>query len=885
MSLVAGTKLGPYEILAPIGAGGMGEVYKARDTKLDRDVAIKVLPAMFADDPERLGRFEREAKVLASLNHPNIASIYGVEERALVMEFVEGESPRGPMPFDEAWKICSQIASGLEYAHEKRVVHRDLKPANVKVTPDARVKILDFGLAKAFTSESDRPTSSGVDSPTLTMGATQAGVVLGTAAYMAPEQVRGKEADRRADIWAFGLVLYELLTGEKLFKGSDASETMARVLTQEPNLDRAPASVRRLLRECLKKDPAERLRGIEAAEYLLESGAGRPATATRLPNKLPWIMAAGLAIVATVLGLFFFRQARPTAHPLTRFSVDLGPEAVTGFRITAAISPDGRRLVFVARGPSGREQLATRLLEQSDYTLLAGTENATDPFFSPDGQWVGFFADGKMKKISVQGGAAVTLCNAPNGRGASWGEDGNIIATLDLTITAGLSRVPEGGGTPQALTKPNGKGDLSDRWPQVLPGGQAVLFSASAISGAYDDATIYALSLKTGQKKAVQRGGYFGRYLPSGHLVYVHQGTLLAVPFDPDHLEVHGTPVPVLEDVAGDASYAAGQFSFSSTGTFVYLSGKSSSGQSTIAWLDSAGKMQPMVTVPSNYFSPRFSPDGRRLAFSIALTALQVYDWQRDAMTRLTTGVNGNSPVWTPDGGHIAFGTFNVDGSSSLGWIRSDGAREAQLLLESKNPLRPYSFSPDGTRLAYAEENPQTGTDLWTLPLDLTDPEHPKPGKAEPFLITPAREREPAFSPDGRWIAYQSQESGVAEIQVRPFPGPGGKWLVSTTPAYHPIWSRNRRELFFENPNDKHIWVTTYTAKGDTFIPDKPRVWSEGQIVDPNIQYWNLDLAPDGKRFAVFPRSDASDERKGSVHVTVLLNFFDELTRRIPNRK
>jgi Tol biopolymer transport system component/predicted Ser/Thr protein kinase len=883
MALAAGTKLGPYEILAPIGAGGMGEVYKARDTKLDRDVAIKVLPAMFADDPERLGRFEREAKVLASLNHPNIASIYGVEERALVMEFVEGESPRGPMAFEDAWKICAQVAAALEYAHERRVIHRDLKPANIKVTPDGRVKILDFGLAKAITEESARPAVSGVDSPTLTMGATQAGVILGTAAYMAPEQVRGKVADRRADIWAFGVVLYELLTGERLFRGSDSSETMARVLTEEPNLDRAPANVRPLLRECLKKDPAERLRHIEAAEYLLEGAVESPVQATNFRRKLPWTVAAALGVVAGALGfLYVLRTPRP-AQPLTRFSVDLGPDAAAGFSVTAVISPDGRRLVFVARGANGREQLATRLLEQTNYNLLPGTENANDPFFSPDSQWIGFFADGKMKKISVQGGATATLCNAPNGRGASWGEDGNIIATLDFSAGAGLSRVSETGGTPQALSKPGPKGDASDRWPQILPGGQTVLFTATAIPGAYDDATIYALSLKTGQKKMVQRGGYFGRYLPSGHLVYVHLGTLLAVPFDLDRLEVRGVPVPILEDVAGNTAYGAGQFTFSRTGSFVYLSGKYS-GQYPIAWLNSTGKMQTLLAAPGNYFGPRFSPDGKRLAVSVSLSTMQVYDWQRDVMARLSTGQLAMSPVWAPDGKHIAFGGRVDIESYGLGWIRSDGAREAQRLLNSKNLLRPYSFSPDGKNLAYTEDNPETGSDLWTLPLDLSDPEHPKAGKPEQFLATPAPESEPAFSPDGHWIAYRSQEAGGSEIQVRPFPGPGAKYLVSTAPAVHPIWSGNGRELFFENPTDNRIWVATYTAKGDTFFPDRPKVWYEGQIFEPNIQHWNLDLAPDGKRFAVFPGPDAGDGRTGSVHVTVLLNFFDELTRRVPNR-
>jgi serine/threonine-protein kinase len=428
------------------------------------------------------------------------------------------------------------------------------------------------------------------------------------------------------------------------------------------------------------------------------------------------------------------------------------------------------------------------------------------------------------------------------------------------------------------MTKPGDKGETSHRWPQILPGGQAVLYTDAVVAGEFNDGMIGVYSLKTGQRKTVQRGGYYGRYVPSGHLLYVHQGTLLAVPFDLDRLEVRGVPVPVLEDVAGNPATAGGQFDFSRAGTFVYLSGKASA-EFPIAWMDGAGKTQMLVAAPGNYYTPRFSPDGKRLAFVVNLTMLQVYDWQRETKSRLT--FPANSPVWAPDANHIVFATLFSSGSS-LRWIRSDAAREAQPLLESKNQLRPYSFSPDGKRLAFAEDSPETSGDLWTLPLDLSDPERPKPGwKPELFLRTPANEYEPAFSPDGRWIAYLSRESGPSEIQVRPFPGPGAKWVISAS-AVHPVWSRNGRELFFENANDKRIWVAPYTTKGDTFIPDKPRPWPDAQIVEPNIQYWNLDLAPDGKRFAVFPRPDAADDRKGSVHVTVLLNFFDELRRRVP---
>ncbi|HEV2199775.1 MAG TPA: protein kinase [Bryobacteraceae bacterium] len=898
MPLSAGTRMGPYEILAPIGAGGMGEVYRARDTKLKRDVAIKVLPEAFARDPERMARFQREAEMLASLNHPNIAAIYGVEERALVMELVEGDSPKGPLPFDETWKIASQIAAALEYAHDKGIIHRDLKPANVKVTPEGVVKLLDFGLAKAFTGQS-RDSGAGTgdreNSPTLTMGATEVGVILGTAAYMSPEQARGKQVDKRADIWSFGVVLYELLTGERLFRGEDAAETLAAVIHKQPDFAKIPQEARRLLEECLQKDPKQRLRDIGDAKRLLSrdsdgagAGAKDPAPLPSRLGRIAGIVAGVLAVALAGASWIAYRATRPVEQPLTRFSVDLGPEAVAGPRITAAISPDGRRLAFVARGAGGKELLATRLLDQANPSFLGGTENASDPFFSPDSQWVGFFADSKMKKISVQGGAPVTLCDAPGARGASWGEDGNIVVTLN-SPTGGLSRVSAAGGTPQSLAKPGDRNEVTHRWPQILPGGEAVLFtSASATTnGAFDNGNIQVLSLKTGQWKMVQQGGYFGRYLATpnraGHLVYVHQGTLLGVPFDLDRLEVRGTPTPLLEDVAGDTVTAGGQFDVSRNGTFVYLGGKSS-GTWPLVWLDSTGKTQPLLASPGLYFTPRLSPDGKRLAVSVNQTAIGVYDSERDTMTPLTFKPQTSVyPVWTPDGKHIVF-VAAAGAATTLQWIRSDGAGEAQPLLESKTGLRPYSFSPDGQRLAFSEDRVDTGTDFWTLPLDLNDLEHPKAGKPELLLHTMAYDDEPAFSPDGRWIAYRSFATGINEVFVQPFPGPGGKWVISAGGGRHPVWSRNGRELFYQAP-DYRIMVATYTTKGDSFASDKPRIWAQTQILEPNAFFWNLDLAPDGKRFVVAPRPDATGGQKGSVHVTVLLNFFDELRRKAPAGK
>jgi Tol biopolymer transport system component/predicted Ser/Thr protein kinase len=814
MPLAVGEKLGPYEILAPIGAGGMGDVYKANDTRLDRIVAIKVSKIEFSE------RFEREARAVAALNHPNIRQLYDVGPNYLVMEYVEGTPLKGPLPVDQALKYAVQICDALDAAHKKGITHRDLKPANILLTKQG-IKLLDFGLAKLGTAgigQAAKPP----DDATLTMALTGKNEIVGTLYYMSPEQLQaqanGEEIDGRSDIFSFGLVLYEMLTGKRAFEGSSPASVIAAIMERPaPSIATiAPPALDRLLQRCLAKDPDDRWQSARDLKAELEWIASASGEGTTVPTAvarhrlLPWIATAIAIAVAAGASWIAYRPTRPVDRPLMRFSADLGPEAVEGVNITAAISRDGTRLAFVARGPGGKQQLATRLLNQAKATLLPGTENAYDPFFSPDGQWIGFFADAKMKKISVQGGAAVTLCDAGGARGASWGEDGSIVVTLTPNPGSGLSRVPAAGGTPQALTKPREKGEVVHRWPQILPGGQAVLFTGNAVPSGYDDANLEVLSLKTGQWKVVQHGGYFGRYLATsngaGHLVYVHQGTLFAVGFDLDRLEARGTPAPLLEDVAANAQNGGGQYDVARNGTLVYLSGKASNASWPVAWMDSTGKTQPLLAAPGEYYMPRFSPDGKRLALAVgpfAVGDIQVYDWQRDTMTRLTFTQRNKAPVWTPDGKHIVFQS-QYPGANSMRWIRADGAGEAQTLLESKVTLDPYSISPDGKRLAFAWEDMDTGrSDLWTLPLDVSDPEHPKPGKPELFLRTPFRAGWPAFSPDSRWIAYSSGESGRLEVYVRSFPGGApsgsGKWQISTAGGGRPIWSRDGRELFYQS--------------------------------------------------------------------------------------
>jgi len=875
-----------YRIVSKAGEGGMGEVWRATDTKLGRDVAVKVIPEAFAQDPDRMARFTREAQVLASLNHPNIAAIYGVEERALVMELVEGPTlaeriAQGAIPLEEALAIARQIAEALEYAHEKAIVHRDLKPANIKITPEGRVKLLDFGLAKAMSSVA--AAADPVMSPTLSMGSTRLGVILGTAAYMAPEQARGAGADRRADIWAFGVVLFEMLTGRRLFESQTVSDTLAAVLTREPDLGDAPHEVRRLLRSCLEKDPKRRLRDIGDWWRQLEE-AEPAATPSQSGRGWPWLWPAVAMVLAILLmgaGVLLWRSTKATSNPFMQFSVDLGQDLVLGdYRPQLSISPDGTRVVYVSRGADGTQQLSTRLLAEPKPTILAGTQGATLPFFSPDSRNIGFFADQKLKRISVQGGAAVTLCDAVGPRGGAWGENGEIIAALQNSDV--LSRIPETGGAPQPLTKLGG--ETSHRWPQILPGGRSVLFSASE-SGDSSEAAIEVQRLQGGERKTLLRGGFYPRYLPSGHLVYMHGDTLFAAPMDLERLELTGPAVPVLQEVANSQGLGSAAFDFSQTGTFAYIPGKGIPPGWSIVWLDGSGKATPLRAIKGRYTTPSLSPDGKRLALSLLTNGgdadISVYDWQRDIITKVSTTPGLNDwPVWTPDGKGIVYHS-RAKGTNSFFWVRADGASAAVRLTESSRGQAARSFSPDGKRLAYSENGGETRGDLWTLPIDWSDPEHPRADTPELFLRTPGSEIDPAFSPDGRWMAYSSDEESDHEIYVRPFPpNPGGgKWKISNGGGRVAIWSRAAHELFYETL-DNRVMVADYTVKGDDFIPDKPRPWTAYRPFHPFAGQQNYDLAPDGRRFAIFEPPLAANESWKPVNI--LLNFFDELKRKVP---
>jgi Tol biopolymer transport system component len=892
MALASGTRLGSYEVVAQIGAGGMGEVYRAHDTILARDVAIKVLPEAFAHDAERLSRFQREAKMLAALNHPNIATIYGLEQSGgtsyLVMELVPGETLQervkrdGPVPVEEALGIARQIAEALEAAHEKGIIHRDLKPANVKVTPEGKVKVLDFGLAKAFAGDTSAEDIG--NSPTLSQAATMQGVILGTAAYMSPEQARGRAVDKRTDIWEFGCVLYELLTGRPAFHGEDVTEILASVVKSEPDWAALPAdispSIRILLQRCLRKDRRQRTPDAATIRIEIEDAIAAPkdsgATQAAPPStrKLLWAVGA-LAVATTIIAGValwgWWRSTRPVERALVRLDVDLGPDVSLDAPRGAdtILSPDGTRIVYVSQG-----RLFTRRLDQPNVTELAGTQGAYAPFFSPDGQWVAFFAQGKLRKISVGGGAAIALCETGTGVGGSWGEDGNIIAAL-TNFNNGLSRIPSAGGAPTPVTELQ-SGELTHRWPQILPGGKAVLFTANSASTGFDGANIEVMSLADHSRKTLVRGGTFGRYLPSGHLIYVNRGTLFVVPFDLDRLQVSGAPSPVLDRIGYSGITGSAQVDFSQRGTLIYRSGETGGGLFTVQWLDGAGKVQPLLDKPGAYGRFSLSPDGQRLALEVvgeSGTDIWSYDWHRDTMTRLTFTGDAFDPVWSPDGRYILFRAAQ----SGMSATRFDGAGKPQPLTESKNIQYPWSLTPDGKRLAFNEQS-VGAFHLWTVPLE-SDGAGLRAGKPEIFLQTQAEERFPSFSPDGRWLAYNSDESGTFQIYVRAFPDQGGKWQISNSGGTYPMWSHNGHELFFETL-DNHIMVAAYTVKGDSFVADKPRMWSEKQLAGLVNNSKNVDLAFDGKRIVALMPIETAGVQKAQSHVIFLENFFDEVRRR-----
>jgi serine/threonine-protein kinase len=878
----------------------MGEVYRARDGKLDRDVALKVLPEEFFEDKDRVARFEREAKALAALNHPGIAAVHSFEavdgRHILVMELVEGEGldariARGSIPLEEALPIARQIAEALEAAHERGIVHRDLKPANVMVTPDGRVKLLDFGLAKAFELDPGSASSPQVThSPTLTARATAAGVILGTAAYMSPEQARGRAVDRRADIWAFGAVLFEMLTGRRVFEGETASDVLAAVLRQEVDFSQlpsdTPAGVARLLRRCLARDPRTRLH--DAGDVRLEiddalaSPAGLPSSA-RPPGTavaparrwLPWLVAAGMAAVAVaaVLALRRAPAARDPVHLSIAMpeGVSLDPDLLTQVQVLA-ISPDGRRIAF--RGTNGEtRRIYLRELSRETAEPVSGTEGGDDAFFSPDGEWLGFVAGGKLKKVALRGGSPVTLADATQVRGSAWGDDGTIV--FAPTVNSPLFRIPAAGGEPRPLTALDASArERTHRWPEILPGGEAVLFTVGTEDkpGDYDEARIDAVSLASGKRHVVYRGASLARYAPPGRLLLARHGDLLAVPFDAKTAQVRGTPAPVLQGVSGDTRSGISYFGVARTGALVYAAGIAAQNVNEIVWIDRAGRREPTGIPPGVYSHIALSPDGQKLAYGEgpaggARSDIWIADLAHGGQFQLTSTGKAQAPCWTPDGASVVYSTP----TDAILRQRADGSGAAEVLWRSTRsvPITVDSFTPDGSALIFSLTGLPSRADIYLLPLSGAR-------EARTLIATPGAEILGKISPDGRWIAYTGQYEAGEQIYVQPFPSLAGRWQVSRGGGSAPLWSRDGKELFFVNGDQM---FATPVKQAPVFSPGEPRPLF--RIDRPSASEWSdiYDVAPDGKRFIVLVRQKDSTK---AARIDVILNFGKRLTGGAP---
>jgi len=907
VALPPGTRLGPFEVTAQIGVGGMGEVYRATDTNLKRPVAIKVLPESVATDADRLARFQREAEVLAALNHPNIAAIYGLERSgsivALVMELVDGPTlsdriAQGPLAVDEALSIANQIAEALAAAHEQVIVHRDLKPANVKVRSDGTVKVLDFGLAKV-TEPAVTVSSAGLSlSPTITTPAmTQVGMILGTAAYMSPEQAKGRAADKRSDLWAFGCVLFEMLTGKRAFEGDDISDTLATVLKSEPDWSALPADVRQpvrtLLMSCLTKDRRERLADIAGALFILKhqtalaSVPGETALQAASSKRQPlwrraWPAVAATVIVGLAAGVLgWMLRPDPPDRVVSRFGITLpnGEIFTAPGRHLVAIAHDGSRFVYVAEN-----RLNLRLLDHLEATTIRGTDGAAPtagraPFFSPDGQWVGFWAGGQLTKIAVAGGGAVTLCNldaAP--LGADWTSDETIL----FAQGNGIWRVSANGGVPEQILKAeDGRRAMS---PQLLPGGRAVLFTLTR-QASWDEAEIVVQPLDGGPRQSITVGTD-ARYISSGHILYAVRGAILAMPFDVGALKTTGGPVSVVEGVARApiAQSGAAHFAVSRDGTLVYVTSYSSSTDvpRELTWVDRQGREDPIDAPTRPYLYPRLSPDGTRIASDVTGQNRDIWIWDltRKAETRLTTDpAQDRSPTWMPDGKRVIY-TSDRKGSPNLFWGAADAVKEAEQLTTGLDSHFAHSISPDGKRLVLRRnrEGNTSGADLMMLVLDGS--------KLEELIVTSSAEYNGEISPDGRWLAYQTDRSGRFEIFVRPFPDVrGGEWPISSGGGTEPLWSRNTPELFYRAPNGAVMSVDV--VPGESWKAETPKqvLAGEGYFLEPNGNpYRTYDVSLDGRKFLMLKNAPVAENARTMPHLIVVKNWFEELRQRVPSR-
>jgi eukaryotic-like serine/threonine-protein kinase len=901
MTLAAGTRLGSYEILSPLGAGGMGEVYRATDTRLKRQVAIKIMPADLAADPSRLARFQREAEVLASLNHPLIGAIYGLETsdgvQALVMELVEGLTladriEQGPIPVDEAVAIARQIAEALEAAHEQGIVHRDLKPANIKLRDDGTVKVLDFGLAKAqdrgasssdLTRTIDAPAPAIVTSPVVT----NAGLILGTAAYMSPEQARGKAVDKRTDVWAFGAVLYEMLTGARAFDGEDVTEVMAAVVKSEPDWSKLPANTPRhivtLIRQCLDKDRKTRIGDIAVARFVL-SGVEPSAAARGVERPRSWAVwaaAAAAALVALPIGFWLggdTREVSPLSHlelgvQPAEYLTPSGNSGPRPVRVSFAWSPDGRRVVFSgAKAPDKTDVvLYARDLDRGEAERIKGTENGYSPFFSPDGNWIGFWAGNTLKKIPAAGGPATTICDLPPGSfwGASWGD----ADTIYFAARTGIFKVPAAGGTPEIVTSVDASTGNRHLSPQPLPGG-ALIYTAPPD-------VMYRAAGSTEDRVLIEDASD-ARFVAPGHLLYMQRATLTGVAFDAGSGRLSGAPVALIENVMqgvnagnGGDETLIGQFAVSQSGHLLYATGGiMPSRTGALMWVDRSGAAEPVKSVPEGrYLFPKISPDGERVAMEVRAPGSRsgdvwVYDLARGSGTRLTFE-GGGSPVWSPDGTHLAI-TAN-----GLKLLRADGTGKPEALAPAPVAQTPSSWSRATNVLAFLQRPSANTSGIWSLPMS-----EGSARKSALFLETPYGARYVELSPDGKWLAYVSNESGGPGVYVQAFPSGGEKTQVSIDGGYEPLWHPNSREIFFRGDDLKFKAVAIRSVA--PLRVDAPRVMFEAKPGDYDattpIRSW--DISPDGRRFLLVRPVPLTDPPVSRINV--VLNWIEELQRRVP---